>query len=256
MGTEGIEPSRLSAHDPKSASRVSVAIISEFSAREYPIMSNQRMTRDALRAWVEGFLRDCRARDLSAHTVEYYRAQLADFEKFVRLQDATAVTDITPDLIRGYLLHLAESGHNPGGRHAKYRALRAFLRWYQAEAEPDASQWKNPIEKVRPPKVTVEPIPGVSIEDIRALLSTCKDGFTGVRDRALLLALLDTGARAGEFLAVDLSDVDTIGGSVILRKTKAKKTRTVYIGRKARRALRAYLKQREDESAALWVTST
>src|SRR5690349_9411913 len=74
VGTEGIEPSRLSAHDPKSTSVPAVRIISEIRHREYPNMSNQRMTRETLSAWAEGFLRDCRARDLSAHTVKYYRA--------------------------------------------------------------------------------------------------------------------------------------------------------------------------------------
>jgi hypothetical protein len=41
-----------------------------------------RQRSEALTKWVEGFLRDARSRDLSAHTVEFYRAGLAYFEKF------------------------------------------------------------------------------------------------------------------------------------------------------------------------------
>lgn len=215
----------------------------------------ERMTRtgaEALSKWIEGFLRDCRVRELSPYTVKYYRAQLADFASFANLQSVTTITAITPDLIRGWLLYLEATGHNPGGRRTKYIALRAFLNWYASEAEPPG--WTNPISKVKPPKVDREPIEGARLEDIRAMLATCNDGFLGVRDRALLLALLDTGARAGEFLAVDLEDVDTVTGAVILRRTKARKPRTVFLGKKARKALRRYLSLRRDNSPALWIS--
>jgi site-specific recombinase XerD len=157
--------------------------------------------------------------------------------------------------LRAYLLELKETGHNPGGRHAKYRAVRRFLNWYQAEAEPEG--WKNPMAKVKPPKATRELIEGVNVKDIRALLSTCNDGFIGARDKAILLCLLDTGARAMEFLSLNIDDVDTIGGAVLIRMGKGRKSRVVFIGRTARRALRAYLKQRTDSEAipAVWVTS-
>jgi integrase/recombinase XerD len=207
---------------------------------------------EALDKWIEGFLRDCRVRELSPYTVKYYRAQLAHFAQFARAHAVTDVSDITPDLIRSYLLHLEETGHNPGGRRTKYIAVRAFLNWYQAEAEPDG--WTNPATKVKSPKVDRGPIEGARLEDIQAMLATCNDGFLGIRDRALLLALLDTGARVGEFIAVNLDDVDTIGGAVMLRKTKARKPRTVFLGRKARKALRRYLSARADNSPALWVS--
>jgi integrase/recombinase XerD len=207
---------------------------------------------EALSQWIEGFLRDCRVRELSPFTIKYYRAQLADFEKYAASQAAVTVPHITPDIIRGYLLHLEATGHNPGGRRTKYIAVRAFLNWYQAEAEPEG--WTNPIGKVKPPKVDRGPIEGANLEDIRAMLATCAGDFLGVRDRALILCLLDTGARIREFLAVDLADVDQIAGSVVLRKTKARKPRTVFVGRKGRKALRAYLKIRNDDSPALWVS--
>ena len=53
------------------------------------------------------------------------------------------VYQLTPNLIRQYLLYLEETNHNPGGIHAGYRAIRAFLFWYEDEVEPD--NWTNPI---------------------------------------------------------------------------------------------------------------
>ena len=63
---------------------------------------NQHMIRQnakALKAWIEGFLRDCRVRELSPFTVEYYRAQLASFETYCRAHDVTQVPEITADLL-------------------------------------------------------------------------------------------------------------------------------------------------------------
>lgn len=134
---------------------------------------NQYMIRpktEALTMWIEGFLRDCRVRELSPFTIQYYRAELATFEKFARAQNVTQVPEITPDLLREYLLELEATGHNPGGRHAKYRAVRAFLLWWKEETEP--AHWTNPVAKVKAPKVALEPIEGASTEDVEALLAT------------------------------------------------------------------------------------
>ena len=63
---------------------------------------NQHMIRQnakALKAWIEGFLRVCRVRELSPFTVEYYRAQLASFETYCRAHDVTQVPEITADLL-------------------------------------------------------------------------------------------------------------------------------------------------------------
>ncbi len=215
----------------------------------------QRMIRgkaESLKAWINGFLRDCQVRELSPFTIRYYRAQLTHFEAYAAAQGVSEVTEITAALLRDYLLQLEAAGHNPGGRRSKYIAVRVFLSWWEREAEPEG--WTNPIAKVKPPKITRDVIAGARMEDIKAMLATCSNDFLGLRDRAVILCLLDTGARAREFLSLDLSDVDTISGSVILRKTKARKPRTVFIGRKSRRALRAYLKIRDDDNAAVWVT--
>jgi site-specific recombinase XerD len=211
-----------------------------------------RLKIDGLETWVTAFLRDCKTRGLSAFTIEFYRAQLQIFITYAKGEDVTEVLDLTPDLLRGFLLALETKGRNAGGRHAAFRAVRAFLRWYEAETEPEA--WVNPIRKVKPPKVEHEPIKGVPIEHVKAMLDTCGDNFTGKRDRALLLCLLDTGARVREFIALNLDDVDFVSGAVDIRKGKGKKSRTVFIGKKSRKALRAYLRSRTDNDPALWVT--
>lgn len=209
---------------------------------------------DYLATWLEAFLIDRKAQNLTAGTVDFYRVKLAAFLRYCDSQLITRIEQITPDIIRRYLLHLEERGNQPGTIQAGYRALRAFLLWFEAETEP--AGWKNPIRKVKAPRVPTDPLEPVELNTVKALLSTCSgSSFLPARDRALLLFLLDTGARAGEIRALNLSDVDLMAGSVMIRQGKGRKPRTVFMGQKTRRAIRAYLKTRQDDdSPALWVT--
>lgn len=95
--------------------------------------------------------------------------------------------------------------HNAGGMHGIYRGVRAFRRF--CDAEEELPEWRSPTRKVKAPRVELEPIEGVSLAHISAMLSTCEhEEFTGACDSARLLALPDTGARVNEFLSVNMTD--------------------------------------------------
>ncbi|MCJ7537302.1 MAG: tyrosine-type recombinase/integrase [Anaerolineales bacterium] len=208
---------------------------------------------DYLLTWFEAFLIDRKARGLAAGTLRFYRFKLKLFSDFCETQVVTQISQLTPTLLRQYILYLEDTGHNAGGRHAAYRTLRAFLYFYEDEVEP--AGWKNPIRKVKAPKVPTEPIDPVPIEDVSKMVKVCERGtITGDRDAAILLCLLDTGARASEFLAIDLNDTNQARGDILIRQGKGSKPRTVYIGKHSKRAIRRYLKHRQDNCEALWVT--
>lgn len=199
------------------------------------------------------FLLDRKAQNLTNKTLDFYRSNLQIFIDWLDTQAVKTVTDLTPETLRGFFIAMTERGHNPGGVHAFYRTVKVFLRWYVQEFEP--LEWRDPLRKVKPPKVDAEPLEAVPLETVRAMLDTCKRGkFTDERDRSILLFLLDTGVRAGELLALDRQNVDQLTGDVLIRKSKSRKPRTVFIGRQARRALRSYLKLRDDLARALYVT--
>jgi integrase/recombinase XerD len=67
-----------------------------------------------------------------------------------------------------------------------------------------------------------------------------------VRDRAIVLGLLDTGCRAAELCALAVGDVDMKTGAVQIRRGKGDKGRTVYLGNLAREALWRYVSKRRD----------
>jgi integrase/recombinase XerD len=204
-----------------------------------------------LQTWINSFLLDRKAQNMSKGTIIFYHKKLHLFIDYCNAQFITQIIEITPEIIRLYLLYLEEKGHNPGGVHAAFRTLRAFLYWWEDEYEPEG--WNNPIRKVKPPKVSIEPLEPVNLRDIGMMLDTCSSDFHGARDEAILLALLDTGARALELCAMDFQDYNQVTGEIFIRQGKGRKPRIVYLGKKSRKVMRGYLKLRHDNSIALWV---
>jgi integrase/recombinase XerC len=197
-----------------------------------------------LLTWIEGFLIDRQARGLSSGTMMFYRQKLKLFVDYCESREIKRMEQATPTELRLFLISL-EEGHNAGGIHAAYRAIRAFFHWFEDEAEPDG--WRNPIDRVKAPKVPDEPLDPVEIETVKKMIAACQSGtFYGNRDKAILLSLLDTGARAKEFLSINLDDLQQATGEILIREGKGNKPRFVFLGRTARKAVRAYLKLRRD----------
>ncbi|MBE3068130.1 MAG: phage integrase N-terminal SAM-like domain-containing protein, partial [Chloroflexi bacterium] len=160
---------------------------------------------DYLYTWLEAFLIDRKASGLANGTLRFYRQKIKLFSDYCDALTVKQIGQITPSFLRQYLLYLEETGHNAGGRHAAFRLLRAFFLWYEDEVEPQ--RWSNPIRKVKAPKVPIEPLEPVSFETVTQIIKACPHNtFTGDRDAAILLCLLDTGARVSEFLSVNLDD--------------------------------------------------
>jgi len=210
------------------------------------------LNQDYLPVVAESFLIDRKSKGLSPETIDFYKRKLKYFLKYCEAQAITQISQLTPDLLRRYILEVSET-HNPGGVHACYRPLHTLLMWAESE-EIMAPDWKNPIRKVKAPMLPIDPIEPVSLEDIGLLLQTCESNFSGVRDKAMILGLLDTGARAHEFLDLNLEDIELATGSILIRRGKGRKPRMAFLGRKTIRTIRAYFRSRHDTNPALWVS--
>ena len=96
---------------------------------------------DYLPIVIESFLVDRKSQGLSGETVQFHKKKLNYFAKFCKSQVVTQIGQLTPDLLRRYLLELGEQ-HNPGEVHACFRTLRTLLLWIgQEEIMP--MEWKN-----------------------------------------------------------------------------------------------------------------
>jgi site-specific recombinase XerD len=204
---------------------------------------------DSITRWIENFLTDRRAQGMSNNTLLYYSHKLNQFNQYAITQSATNISDIDANLLRRFLLWLESTNHNPGGRLTAFRAVHSFLYWVEEE-----SGIPTDIRKVKPPKVAMDPLEGVPLDMVMQMAKVCERGtFTGDRDYAILLGLLDCGCRAREFLGIQLTDLQENGGALI-RFSKSHKPRTVYFGKVTYEALLRYLLHRVDDSPYLWVT--
>ena len=211
--------------------------------------------REGLWREMEEFIIDRQSRGHAPGTIAYYRRCLRYWADFLGEQGVESVQETTPSHVRRFLVELAQCGHSPGGVATIFTGLRAFLRWYAREW---ASEGWDPLARVQAPKRPQERLEPLSLDDFQAMLASCSTRtFTGLRDRALLLTLLDTGLRHQELTDLEVADLDLSTGQVVVRQGKGRKGRAVYIGRRTRRALAAYLRQRRRQGLAtagpLWV---
>lgn len=199
------------------------------------------------------FLLDRQARNVAPGTLRFYRQKLTPLIDYLTGIGITQANDVQPTHLRHFLVMLQNTGHTSGGQHAYFRAMRAFFRWLEFENEIES----NPITYLSSPKVSEELLEPAPLDHIRKMLSVCdRKTEIGCRDRAIIMTLLDTGMRASEMTALNVSDVDLATGSVLIRSGKGRKPRMVFLGAKSLRALIRYLRFRSelDEHQPLWLT--
>jgi len=107
---------------------------------------------------------------------------------------------------------------------------------------------------IRPPRIAKRKRNGFSVEDINNLLFlTSGNKFLEMRNRAMMLVLLDTGIRLSELANIQLGDID-FNRETIKILGKGNKERIVRGGKRTRKALIVYLLSRSDNHPCLWVT--
>jgi len=204
--------------------------------------------------WMDGFILDRKTMQVSKNTINFYQVEFRRFIAYCEQIGVDKLEIITPSILRSYLIHLEDTGRNPGGINAGYRAIKTLFNWYEEEVEP--VDWKNPIRKIKTPRLDVQPIEPVGLDDVEKLIRICNDGSVlSLRDKAIFMFLLDTGLRAFELCAMDIEDLDLTIGQVIIRKGKGGKPRMVWFGKKTRKAIRSYLRERSDKCQAVWITN-
>ena len=95
---------------------------------------------------------------------------------------------------------------------------------------------------MRPPIVPDQPVPVIPDDGLRRLLAACAGkGFEARRDTAMIMLLLDTGARRAELVGLRLADLD-LDLDVAIVVGKGRRERALPFGRKSALALDRYLR--------------
>ncbi len=155
-----------------------------------------------------------RQRNLARTTIASYRRTIRDFlgERFG--SGPIVPAELSAADVRQFVLRRAQDGGRASARKAT-SALRCFLRGLRLQGEIDRDLAAAvPTLAARPARLPESLKP----EQTRQLLASCDlSSAEGLRDYAILLLLARLGLRAGEVLALRLSDLHWSSGEFTVR---------------------------------------
>jgi site-specific recombinase XerD len=198
---------------------------------------------------IRSFERHLRSENRSERTIATYLIALRQADAFLRARDRTieAATRADLEAFMGDLL----GRRAPSTAATYYKVLKLLYAWLAEEEEIPTS----PMVLMKPPMVPDQPVPIVPDDGLKRLFKACAGNtFEAHRDTALLMLLLDTGARRDEMAGLKLADVD-LELDVVLVLGKGRRERTLPFGRKAGEALDRYLRARarHKHAALTWL---
>lgn len=180
-------------------------------------------------AAIKHFLTAKAAEGASPKTIEWYRMVLGRAAR--DLGPSRPLEALTPTELRVWLLHLRES-LSPISVAGYVRGVKAFGNWCAAEQLAEARSLRT-LRRPQVPHKLVEPLDD---DALRRLLDAAS-----VRDRAIVLLMLDTGLRLSEVAGLRACDLRPDGSAKVLGK--GARERIVPVGNAARQALLRYLRQ-------------
>lgn len=169
----------------------------------------------------------------SQKTLNWYSYALGKVIQWFIENGITTPQEIEARHIRAFLSKMAENNLADSYIHNNARAIRTMLRFFYNEKYISA-----PIV-FKMPTMAEKRLLCLSAKDIQLLLEACQT----IRDKIVLLLMVDTGLRRAEVCALNWGDVDVSNGLVRVVRGKGGKARSVVAGIATRRALLAYRTQ-------------
>ncbi len=212
--------------------------------------------------FITDFLEYCEIeKNRSQLTIRNYDHYLRRFSEFVRKKGIVSPQAINLDLIREYRLYLNRLKDEKGNSLKKITqnyhviALRAFLKYLAKRDIKSLSAEKVELGKVQRKEVTF-----LEAGELERLLKTVdlqkaskKKKVIVLRDKAILETLFSTGLRVSELVNLDRNNINLTRGEFMIRG-KGGKERIVFLSDTARFWLVEYLKSRQDNFKALFIS--
>ncbi len=192
---------------------------------------------------IEEFLTSLVAeRGLAANTIQAYRRDLRQYQRFLENQQVAQIANVTTNHVSGYVELLRADGAAPATVSRKIASVRGLHRFLVVEEYALA----DPTALVETPRRSRGLPKALSVDQVTGLLAAAKTGTPlGSRNSALLEFLYATGARVSEAIRLDQIDVD-LDEATALVTGKGSKQRLVPLGSYAIDALRSYYPVRRD----------
>ena len=223
----------LSISQMKKLQEVLIRYLNESSVPVETISNND---------YLQLFLDAKKIEGCSERTLQYYKVTIE--KMFTRLENP--IRKITTEQIRSYL-----SAYQQINNCSKVtvdnirRNISSFFSWLEEEDYILKSPMRR-IHKIKTKQQVKEIISDEAIEQLR-------DHCSCARDLAMIDLLYSTGIRVGELVNLNIADINFEDRECVVFG-KGDKERRVYFDAKAKLHLQNYLKVRNDDNPALFVT--
>jgi integrase/recombinase XerD len=196
-------------------------------------VGNRRVRDSAsLASLLDSWLLHLRAERKSPKTVKVYGDGVRRFLAWCKASGSQALLD--RPTVNAFITDLLDNGAEPATARSRHLSLKRFSAWLAEEEEIP----RDELFGSKPPKLDVKVVPVLTEDQLSKLLKVCagKD-FRAVRDTAIIRLMIETGARAGEVIAMTIDDMDLARGSAVVRRGKGGKGRRIPIGPQASRSI-------------------
>ena len=188
----------------------------------------------------ESFLSRCVALNLARGTVAWYKRLLADLTRFLASRKIETLQAIEPAVLRDFLTHLRQQGQASETVFGTYGALRCAFGFWNREGLLS----RNPmalVERPRRERVLIRPMSPE--QAIRLLEQPVVTTVEGLRDRALMMLMLDSGLRISEALSLEAGRIDWLN-CVLIVMGKGRKERSTPFSARTCQAMLEYARKR------------
>jgi integrase/recombinase XerC len=214
---------------------------------------------------IDEFLLSCKVEGKSYGTIECYSDKLKGFLWYATNYDwPDDIEAITTNHLREFLAYLRETPHRFNSKCPRamkpinsttiqkyYRALSALFNWSVNEGILET----NCLVKIKVPRAEKKVVKSLSSTEVNQLILHFGDSFDGVRNKAIILVLVDCGLRLGELLNLKLFDLNM--EQQLIKADGKTGERVVRFGDTTKKALKEYLKLRSKVNGnndSLWLT--
>jgi len=195
-----------------------------------------------------------RAERKSPQTVKSYGDGIRSYIGWCQTNGKPVVIDRRQ--LREFIDHLLTNGARPATAVSRHLAMRRFSGWLTDEGEQDT----DPLLGLKSPKLDNPVTEPLTDAQLRAMLKACKGpDLRDKRDEAILRLMFTSGARAGEVVAMQVSDLNlrSVPPTAVIRRGKGGKGRVVPLAIETAAAIDKYLRARRthrlNNDPALWL---
>ena len=214
---------------------------------------------------IDGLLLNCKVEGKSWGTIDCYADKLKGFLWYATNYDwSNDISEITTQHLREFLVYLRETNHrfnstcpramkpiNNTTIQKYYRALNVLFNWSINEGILET----NSLVKIKVPRAEKKVIKALDSTEVNRLILSLPNTFDGVRNKAIILILVDCGLRLGELLHIKMTDINM--EQQLMRVDGKTGERVVRYGKTTWKVLKRYLKLRNKVNGhndSLWLT--